>query len=105
MLFNNSIINMNRLLKLCLVLFAAVLLMSAVAPQKVAIVYNKAIPQLEFGVQELKNTFKTAGLQYSTATTGATVVTFTLDKTLGAEAYKIEQTGKAIIVRGGDARG
>ncbi len=96
---------MNRLFKICLVLVAAVALMSARAPQKVNIVYNKAIPQLQFGVQEFKNAFKMANLQYSASPAGAVVVTFLLDKSLGAEAYKITQTNKAIRVRGGDARG
>ncbi len=96
---------MNRLLKICLVLVAAVTLMSARAPQKVNVVYDKTIPQLQFGVQEFKNAFKMANLQYSASPAGAVVVTFVLDKSLGAEAYKITQTNKAIRVRGGDARG
>ncbi|MDB5115155.1 MAG: hypothetical protein JWQ79_647 [Mucilaginibacter sp.] len=97
---------MNRLIKICLVLFAAAALMSAATPQKVAIVYNKNIPQLQFGVQEFKNAFKKANLQFSaTPAQGAIVVTFVLDRSLGAEAYKIVQTGKAIKVKGGDARG
>jgi len=96
---------MNRLLKICLVLVAAVTLMSARAPQKVNVVYDKTIPQLQFGVQEFKNAFKMANLQYSASPAGAVVVTFVLDKSIGAEAYKITQTNKNIRVRGGDARG
>jgi hypothetical protein len=97
---------MNRLLKICLALLVIALSsVSAHSQQKVAIVYDQQIPQLQFGVQEFKNAFKMANLQYSTSPAGAVVVTFTLDKALGAEAYQITQTNKAIKVRGGDARG
>jgi hypothetical protein len=82
------------------------MLMGATVPQKVVIIYDKSIPQAQFGVQEFKNAFKMSNLQYSaTPVAGAVTVTFAIDKTLGAQAYKIVQTGKAIKVRGGDARG
>ncbi|MEI9945793.1 MAG: hypothetical protein WDN26_16430 [Chitinophagaceae bacterium] len=96
---------MKRLLNLLFIFFASVELMAAPAPQKVAIIYNKNIPQLVFGVQEFKNSFAKANLQFSTSPAGAIVVNFMLDKMLGAEAYKIVQTGKSIKVVGGDARG
>src|ERR1700761_7222308 len=98
---------MNRFIKVCLVLVIAALFTSSTRPpQKVAVVYDKSIPQLQFGVQEFENAFKKANLQYSaTAVPGAAVVTFTLDKSLGAEAYKIVQVNKTIKVSGGDARG
>ncbi|MDB4925002.1 glycoside hydrolase family 20 zincin-like fold domain-containing protein [Mucilaginibacter sp.] len=96
---------MNRLIKICLVLFIASTLMSAGTLQKVAVVYDKTIPQLQFGVQEFESAFKMANLQYSASPAGAIVVTFVLDKSLGAEAYKITQINKTIKVRGGDSRG
>lgn len=96
---------MKRLLKLCFILFASIKLMGAPAPQKVAIVFNKNIPQLVFGVQEFKNSFAGANLQFSTTSAGAIVINFILDKRIGAEAYKIVQFGKSIKVYGGDARG
>jgi hypothetical protein len=77
---------------------------SAYSQQKVAMVYDHAIPQLQFGVQEFENAFKVAHLQYSATPEGAVVVTFSLDKTLEAQAYRITQVDKAIDVRGGDAR-
>jgi ABC-type branched-subunit amino acid transport system substrate-binding protein len=33
------------------------------AQEKVAIVYDHAIPKLQFGVQEFENAFKAAGLE------------------------------------------
>ena len=44
-------------------------------------------------------------LQYSAIPDGALVVTFSLDKTLAAQTYRITQVDKTIDVRGGDARG
>jgi hypothetical protein len=87
------------------VLAIAVSAVNAHAQQKVALVYDHAIPQLQFGVQEFENAFKAAHLQYSDTPAGAVVVTFSLDNTLEAQAYRITQVDKAIDVRGGDARG
>jgi hypothetical protein len=71
----------------------------------VAIVYDRTIPQLQFGVQELENALKAATLQLSDSLEGSIVVTFTLNKALGAQAYQITQHDRSIDVKGGDARG
>ena len=88
---------------------------NAGAQQKVAVVYDQAIPQVQFGAQEFENAFKAAHLEYWTSPdgagpdaavlAGAIVVTFSLDKSLGAQAYRIRQVGTSIDVKGGDARG
>lgn len=97
---------MNRILKFSFILLAAIVLMGARVPQKVAIVYDPKIPQLAFAVEEFKNAFSKANLELSTSsTTGAILVVFSIDKTLGSEAYKIVQEGKTIRVTGGDNRG
>jgi hypothetical protein len=96
---------MKPLPKAYVLLVAAVSCLSAHSQQKVAVVYDHSIPQLDFGVQEFEHAFKTANLQYSSSPDGAIVVTFRLDKTLDAQAYAIEQKGEAIDVRGGDPRG
>jgi hypothetical protein len=96
---------MKLLLRACSVLAVALSVVCADAQQKVAIVYNHAIPQLQFGVQEFENAFKAAKLQYSATPEGAIVVTFELNKALGAQAYQIRQSEKSIEVKGGDARG
>src|SRR5271154_6190172 len=96
---------MKQSLRACSILAFALSAGSAHSQQKVAIVYDHAIPQLQFGVQEFENAFKVGHLQYSATPEGALVVTFSLDKTLGAQAYRITQVDKAIDVRGGDARG
>lgn len=92
-------------LRACSILAVALSVVSAHSQQKVAVVYDHAIPQLQFGVQEFENAFKAAHLQYSDTPEGAVVVTLSLDKTLEAQAYRITQVDKAIDVRGGDARG
>ena len=97
---------MYRLLKFSFILSAAIVLMSARVPQKVAIVYDTKIPQLAFAVEEFKNAFSKANRELSASSvTGAIVVIFSIDKTLGNEAYKIVQSGKTIRVTGGDNRG
>jgi len=92
-------------LRACSILAVALSVGSAHSQQKVAIVYDHAIPQLQFGVQEFENAFKVGHLQYSSTPEGALVVTFSLDKTLEAQAYRITQVDNVIDVRGGDARG
>src|ERR1039457_927720 len=96
---------MKLLLKTCSVLVVALSAASAHSQQKVAIVYDRTIPQLQFGVQELENAFKAATLQLSDNPEGAIVVTFTLNKALGAQAYQITQHDRSIDIKGGDARG
>jgi hypothetical protein len=63
-------------LKACSVLAVALSVAGAHSQQKVAIVYDHAIPQLQFGVQEFESAFKAARLQYSAGPAGAVVVTF-----------------------------
>ena len=96
---------MKLLLKTCSVLLVALSAPSAYSQPKVAIVYDRTIPQLQFGVQELENALKAARLQLSDSLEGSIVVTFTLNKALGAQAYQIAQHDRSIDVRGGDARG
>ena len=67
-------------LKACPILAVAFSVGSAHSQQKVAIVYDHAIPQLQFGVQEFENAFNVGHLQYSATPEGALVVTFSLDK-------------------------
>lgn len=97
---------MKSLLKFCLlpVLFASGA--SAKVPLKLAVVYDKSMPQVQFAVQELQEACKAAGGQFLTAPlSGAVTVKFMIVRSLGSEAYKIVQQNKYIQVKGGDARG
>jgi hypothetical protein len=45
---------MNRLIQICSVIIIGFFLLSANAPLKVSVVFDKKIPQVEFAVQELQ---------------------------------------------------
>jgi hypothetical protein len=97
---------MNRLIQLCSVIIIGFFLLSANAPLKVTVVFDKKIPPLEFAVQELQKACLTSGIEFlSTPAKDGIIIEFTLDKSLGKEVYKIEQKNRSILVTGGDANG
>ncbi len=97
---------MKRLIKICLAIFFGAMFISANAPLKISVVFDKGIPELEFAVQEFQKACNASGIEFFTTTVkDAIVIKFAYDKSLGKEAYKIEQKNKTILVTGGDANG
>jgi hypothetical protein len=68
------------------------------------LVYDRNIPELQFGIDELKKAGQASGMSFSTSP-DMIVVKFELDKSLGKEEFRISREGKNILVRAGDANG
>jgi hypothetical protein len=72
----------------------------------VLLVTDRQIPELQFGMDELRRTGDVAGMNFvSEPDPGTVVINFNLDESLGKEVYQIEQSGRTIQVKGGDANG
>jgi Glycosyl hydrolase family 20, domain 2 len=87
------------------ILFGAIFL-STVVPVKISVSYDKGIPALEFAVNELQKACKTRNIEFlMTPDKNSIGISFAYDKTLGKEAYRIEQKNNTLLVTGGDANG
>ena len=96
-------INRNIMKKfLCLAAFLTVI--TTCFSQAVKVVYDKTSPQAKYADERLEKALKAKSYAIRTSP-GGYVITLSVDKNLGKEAYNISPNGKKISVSGGNGTG